>query len=468
MVKRILYLDPFSGISGDMFLASLLDLGLDLAHLKRELAKLGVGGYELKSSKTLRGVMAATHFEVIVSHDPAAHSHEPKPEPAHSHSHAHSHAHDHSHSHSPSHAHSHEPAHSHTHHENHGHGHDAHQHHDDHAHVHRPFKEIRKLIDAAALSPRVKAQSLRAFELLAEVEGRMHGQTAEDVQFHEVGGLDSIVDFVGVCIGLEALGVDEVCCGPLALGGDGALGGYVQCAHGKLPVPAFATLELAKGLPLRHAGVDKELTTPTGAALIQALVKPEHRGPLPNMQVERIGYGAGARNDPKIPIPNVLRAVLGTRASSETASAAAPATIVELQANLDDVSGETLGYAAEKLLAAGALDVFFVPVQMKKGRPGTLLTVLAAPDRQADLLNVLFRETTTFGVRYELKSRAVLERETVTVATAWGEVRVKLGRWQGAAVSAHPEFEDCRKLAERHGVPLRAVQDAARAAAAGL
>ncbi|MCZ7645609.1 MAG: nickel pincer cofactor biosynthesis protein LarC [Planctomycetota bacterium] len=443
MSKSCLYIDSFSGISGDMFIGALLELGLDFEHLKAELSKLKLEGYELKRAPVLRGVVAATKFDVLVHHDPAAHSH------AQHHEHGHGHAHDHAHRHGHSHDHEHEPG-------------EEPQPRNSQPHVHRPFKAIRKLIEESALSPRVKEGSLRAFTLLAEVEARMHGQAVDEVQFHEVGGIDSIVDFAGAMIGLEALGIDEVRCGPLALGGDGPQGGgYVSCAHGKLPVPAFATLELAKGLPLRRAGVDKELTTPTGAALVKALVKPEHFGPLPAMNVLKIGYGAGTRNDPAIPIPNVLRAVLGTPASVAAGSCEAD-TVVELQANLDDATGEVMGYAAERLFALGALDVFFTPIQMKKSRPGALLTALVPPEKQDAALELLFRETPTFGVRYETKRRAKLARETRTVTTPWGPVRVKVGTWRGETLSAHPEYEDCKRLAEAHGVPLREVIDTAK------
>lgn len=317
------------------------------------------------------------------------------------------------------------------------------------------------MIEASGLSAGVKARSIKAFELLAEAEGRMHGQPPEKVAFHEVGAVDSIVDFVGACIGLEALGISEVRCGPVALGGEG--GGYVDCAHGKLPVPAFATLELMKGLPVRACAVNKELTTPTGAALLKALVT--DFGPLPPMRIEKIGYGAGTRNDPHIPVPNVLRAVLGTLDTTAAGDDAEADTVVEIQANVDDAAPEVLGYLSEKLLAAGALDVFFTPVQMKKSRPGTLVTVLADAAHFDALAEALFRETPTFGLRYEQKQRRKLARETVNVETPWGAVRVKLGRWRGAFMSAHPEYEDCKALAEQNGVPLRQVIDAARAAA---
>ncbi|MBI3832654.1 MAG: nickel pincer cofactor biosynthesis protein LarC [Planctomycetes bacterium] len=486
MPKRILYLDPFSGISGDMLVGALLDLGLDLAKLQHELGKLNLRGYRLASKKVMRGAIAGTKFDVLpgeagrgpgdagrgtsgpsaaaqvpfghelkVPHRDASAYAGPRtkeetlytspgtkfggdeateptrisPPSGHAHGHEHAHAHDHGHE----------------------HGHDA-----SHGHAHTNFAQIRALIEASELSERVKAQSLRAFACLAEAEGRMHGMEAEQVGFHEAGAVDSIVDFVGACIGLELLGIDEVRSGPVALGGEG--GGYIACEHGRLPVPAFATLELMKGLPIRPCPVNKELTTPTGAALLKALVKPEHFGPLPPMNIERLGYGAGTRNDPAIAVPNLLRAALG---ELDEAGAYETDSVVEVQANIDDTTPEVLGYALERLMAAGALDAFCAPLQMKKSRPATLLTALAPQDKLGALLDVLFRETSTFGVRYETKMRAKLAREIERALTPWGEVHVKIGRRDGVVMSAHPEYEDCKALAEKHGVPLRHVIAAA-------
>lgn len=488
MPKRILYLDPFSGISGDMLVGALLDLGLDLAKLQHELGKLNLRGYRLASKKVMRGAIAGTKFDVLVdgeghgaaSEEPgtgglraipqvpfghelkvphreasayagprtdeetvyvapdsdsaadpafAETSISPGVKAASTHEHGHDHGHEHSHG------------------ENPGAG-----------HAQTTFAQIRDLIVMSGLSDRVKAGSLRAFELLAEAEGRMHGMAPEDVGFHEAGAVDSIVDFVGACIGLELLGIDEVRSGPVALGGEG--GGYIECEHGRLPAPAFATLELMKGLPIRSCAVNKELTTPTGAALLKALVKPRHFGPLPPMNIERLGYGAGTRDDPAIAVPNLLRAALG---ELDNAGAYENDSVVEVQASIDDTTPEILGYALEKLMAAGALDVFYAPIQMKKSRPATLLTVLAPPDKLGAMLDVLFRETSTFGVRYETKMRAKLAREVERALTPWGEVHVKIGRRDGMVVSAHPEYEDCKALAEKHGVPLRHVIAAALA-----
>ena len=299
----------------------------------------------------------------------------------------------------------------------------------------------------------------------------MHGKPADKVAFHEVGAVDSIIDFVGACIGLEALDIDEVWCGPVALGGEGE-GGYVKCAHGSLPVPAFATLELMKGLPIRPCGVAAELTTPTGAALVRTLAT--QFGPLPPINVQALGYGAGTRNDPHIPIPNILRVVVGTKEVSvsekeqSVASSQQPVannqtdTIIELRANIDDATPEELGCMAEQLMELGALDVFFTPIQMKKFRPATLLTVLIEPKLFDTVTNAIFHGSSTFGVRYEMKSRVKLARQMSKVATTYGEVRVKLGFWKGELVSIHPEYDDCRARATEKGVTLREVVDAAR------
>jgi pyridinium-3,5-bisthiocarboxylic acid mononucleotide nickel chelatase len=390
--SSILYLDPFAGIAGDMFIASLLDLGLDLAKLHHELSKLPVKGYSLSSKRVMRGAMSAVHFNVEI---------------------------------------------------------DAAQ------QAYRDYAAIKALIGDSALSDRVKRDSLAAFQKLAEAEARIHGMPIEKVHFHEVGAVDSIVDMVGACVGLEIFGIDELWCGPVALGS----GGYVQCDHGTMPVPAPATLEIMKGLPIRETKIEKELTTPTGAALVAALAK---FGPMPSMTVEKIGYGAGTRE--KQAIPNVLRAVKGSLQKSGAGDATSD-TILEIRANIDDSTPETLGHVADKLLAIGALDVFFAPIQMKKFRPATQLSVLAEPHLLDTVAQILFKEASTFGLRYSEQSRLKLTRRSETFETPYGSVRVKIGIWQGETVSLHPEYDDCRQRADEKGVALKDVTDAARAAA---
>jgi len=436
--SKILYLDPFSGIAGDMFLGALLDLGLDLARLHQELARLKLEGYGIRAERVMRGPISATRFEVTGAtpagdHAPVGRAAgSPYAEHTHSRTHAQNYA---------------------------GTAVWAGQR---GAHAHRCCADILELISASGLSARVKASSTSVFTKLAEAEGKVHNRPPKEIAFHEVGALDSIVDIVGACIGLELLGVEEVWCGPVALGS-----GTVKCAHGLLPVPAPATLELMRGVPLRHTPIEEELTTPTGAALLAALATRFEAAP--EMTVEAIGYGAGSRSAQAM--PNVLRALLGTPGSTGVSPVthgqhahATADTVLEIRTNLDDVSPETLGYVAEKLLALGALDVFFTPIQMKKSRPATMLTVLAEPSQLDAVAAVLFRECGTFGLRFSQQSRLKLARRIVPVTTEYGLVRVKVGEWQGEVVSIHPEADDCRARAEEKGVALRAVTDAARAA----
>ncbi len=414
--KTVLYLDPFSGIAGDMLVGALLDLGVDLARLHHELGKLKLSGYRLSARRVMRGALSATKFDVEIDGAlEAAHDHPGTPQ---------------------------------------GHGPASENGPHTHVHPHRTFAGIKRIIEDSGLSSRVKSDSLRVFTKLAETEGRVHDIPLERVSFHEVGALDSIVDIVGACAALELLGVDAIWCGPVALGS-----GYVQCAHGLLPVPAPATLELMKGIPLRPSPVEKELTTPTGAALLAGLCS--KYGPLGGLNVQKIGYGAGSREQQAV--PNVLRVALGTAAGPAEEDSSSD-TIVEIQTNLDDTSPEVLGYLAETLLARGALDVFHTPVQMKKSRPGTLLTVLAEPRELDAVADFLFRESSTFGLRYQTLSRLKLARRMENVETPYGPVRVKVGTWRGRTASVHPEFEDCRARAAERGVPLKDVMEAARSA----
>lgn len=428
---RILYLDPFSGVSGDMWVGALLDLGLDFARLTHEIGKLGLAGYQLSTRRVFRGAMSALKFDVAIDGElqkefdatpGAANAHEH----SHSHDHADSHSHDHSHSHS-------------------------HDHNAEGRAIRRTFRQIKTLIESSTLSARVKQGTIAAFQKLAEAEGRIHNQPPDDVSFHEVGALDSIIDFVAVNAGLELLGIDEVWCGPLALG----RGGFVQCDHGLIPIPAPATLDLVKNVPLRDTPVEKELTTPTGAALVAALAT-KFCGQS-EITIEKLGYGAGSRE--KQAVPNVLRAMIGS-----PASAASPEqdTIIELRANIDDATPEALGYLMEQLLEAGALDVSYTPIQMKKNRPASLLTVLIEPALLEKISALILTESSTFGVRYEQLLRRKLAREIVSVETAFGLVRVKIGRMNEKVVAIHPEYEDCKKLAREKGVALGAVIDSAR------
>ena len=488
-----LYLDIFSGISGDMFLGAALDLGVDFPRLEAELGKLGLDGYHLHQKRGEKSGISGVKFDVHLEHDghshgdhghhhhdheEADHSHghaESAAQPigfkkaqAHSHEHGHSHSHTHegghTHSHSHSHDHDHDCGHDHGHsHDNHAHGH-GHHHEDDHHHHGRNFADIRAMIQGSTLSPWVKEKAVAVFHRVALAEGKVHGKPPEEVHFHEVGAVDSIVDIVGACIALELLGKPRVLAAPVVEGT-----GWVNCAHGRFPVPTTATLEIlgARGIALTQCEEPHELVTPTGAALLAEFV--EHFGPMTGLVARKIGYGLGTRDNKTR--PNVLRAVLG-----ETTSNPQPTTHVQsldwetdrvavLETNIDDQNPELLAHAAERLLAVGALDVFQVPVQMKKGRAGVLLTVLCAEAEADRFTEQVLRETSAFGVRRSVTERRKLRREFREVATEFGPVTVKLGLLNGQVLHVAPEFESCRKLAEAKGIATQAVFSAASAAA---
>ena len=428
---QTLFLEPFSGISGDMCLGALLDLGVDAVVLQRELAKLGVAGWHLHAVRRTRSGLSGIWANVHLDHG-------------------------HEHSHGAGHTHEHEHPGDHTH--GHGHAHDhAHEHEE-----HRDFTAIRTLINASPLNAWVKERAIAVFARIAEAEGKIHGLPPEEVHFHEVGAVDSIVDIVGGCLALDLLGRPRVSSSLVVEGC-----GTVHCAHGLLPVPAPATLEIlrARGIPFTQCDEPHELVTPTGAALLAEFA--EEFGPLRDAVVQRVGYGLGTRENRTR--PNVLRASLCQPASAEPAEHDWQSdTIAVLETNLDDVSGEVLGQFVPKALAAGALDVFHTPIQMKKNRPGVLLTVLCAPANADRFTEMLLRETSSFGVRRTAAERRKLHREFTLVSTAFGDISVKLGLLNGRVVQAAPEFEPCRQLADQHGVPVRVVIEAAlRALPAG-
>jgi uncharacterized protein (TIGR00299 family) protein len=318
--------------------------------------------------------------------------------------------------------------------------------------AHHGLDDILRILDRGGLAPRVREQAAKVFRRLAEAEARVHGRpSVAEAHFHEVGAMDAVVDVVGACVGFAHLGIEQVRFSTLATGH-----GKVRCAHGWLPVPAPATAALLEGVPVEDGGVDRELLTPTGAAVLTTLGA--HGAGAPAMTLEAVGCGAGTRElDGR---PNLLRVRIGT-----AAAAAGEADVVRvLETNLDDMSPEHTAYATEKLMAAGARDVFVTPVQMKKGRPGLLLTVIAAEDRADALTDILFEQTTTFGVRGYRAERRVLARETHTVDTSFGPIRVKTARSGDRLVRVAPEYEDCRAAAEKAGVALESVYEAARAA----
>jgi len=389
---KIAYLDCSSGISGDMFLAVLLDAGLESEALLNELRKLPLAGYEFKSAGVLRGGLTGTRVEVAVS--------EPQPE--------------------------------------------------------RRLREIQQLLEGSALTAVVKAEALKMFGRLAEVEGRLHGKPATEVHFHEVGAVDAILDIVGACVGLGLLGVDELVCSPLNVGG-----GRVETAHGTLPVPAPATAELLKGTPVYSSGVEGELVTPTGAVIVTTLAS--SFGPMPPIKVARIGYGAGSRDYPGH--PNMARLFVGERSEiAEPRAFNLGEVVTVIEANVDDMSPQIYGYVVERALAAGALDIACSSIQMKKNRPGLEISILCAPERAEALAQLLFEETTTIGLRVHQAARLVLEREMASVETPYGTVRVKVARRHGTVVNVAPEYDDCRRLASEKSVPLKEVIMAAQLA----
>jgi pyridinium-3,5-bisthiocarboxylic acid mononucleotide nickel chelatase len=551
---KTLYLDIFSGISGDMFIGAMIDLGVDPRKLGAELEKLGLDEFHLHVSRQERGAISGTKFDVHLKHE-HEHMHE------HSHvgeTHSHEHAHHHSHEHD---GHDHDHSHDHGGHHDHlagaahgphggplietsagrvelsvfetnvpprfrlyffdEHGHEAklpkddsvtietvrdekkrqvfkfkkrqnfleataelpephefaavlklkrgtkmekhetafvedhHHHHDGDDHEHgRTFADIRQLIQRSKLSPWVKEKAVAVFHRVAVAEGKIHGHPAEDVHFHEVGAVDSIVDIVGACIALEML--DK----PRVLAANPVEGtGTIRCAHGTFPIPAPATFEILRErrVTLQQCDEPGELITPTGAAILAEFV--ESFGRMPALAMGKIGYGLGARQNKTR--PNVLRAVLGAAQKQTSANDWESDTVAVLETNLDDINAEVLGAFVERAFAAGALDVFHVPVQMKKNRPGVLLTVLCAEQDADRFAELMLCETTAFGVRRTTAERRKLKREVISVKTKFGDVAVKLGRLNKGVIQASPEFESCRELAERNGVSLRTVYTAA-------
>jgi uncharacterized protein (TIGR00299 family) protein len=391
---KLAYFDCFSGISGDMTLGALVDAGCPVEHLREELSGLRVPGWELTAEKVWKNGMAATYVKVVTEDQSK----------------------------------------------------------------HRSLGAILEILQKSKLAPTVRERAAAIFQKLGEAEARVHDVPIEKIHFHEVGAVDAIVDIVGACIGFQALGIEKFACSALNVGG-----GTAKMAHGILPVPAPATANLLQGKPTYSNGVQKELVTPTGAAIVATLC--DSFGPQPPMSVSAIGYGAGTADLEGQ--PNVVRIMVGEEVrvgKSETKGAQAEACgtgfdeeIAVIEANLDDMNPQIYGYFLDKGLAAGALDVYTTPVQMKKNRPGTLLTVLCKPQDTNSLMTLIFAETTTFGARTYRAQRRVLPREWVSVATDFGDVRMKVSRVNGRILHVAPEFEDCRRLAAEKDVPLQRV-----------
>ncbi|MCA9201617.1 MAG: nickel pincer cofactor biosynthesis protein LarC [Planctomycetales bacterium] len=386
---KIAYFDCISGISGDMTLGALADVGVPLDQIQQAIDSLGLPSCRLASTEVKKNGFRAT--KVSVEHEPE--------------------------------------------------------------HAHRHLHHITDMIDASQLTPAQKELAKRIFTRLGEAEAKVHGSTLRKVHFHEVGAVDSIADIVGAAVGLDLLGVDRIYCSPVPTGH-----GFVKIAHGRVSIPAPATAELLRGIPLAAAEAEAELTTPTGAAIVATVV--DQFGPLPSMKIDNIGYGAGDRDLPNQ--PNILRLLIGEATDDRGAD-----QVWVLETNLDDVTGELIGHCTTLLFDAGALDVYTTAIQMKKNRPGVKLTVLCQADRLAKLERIIFRETATLGIRRWLASRHKLERRPHTVETTWGAVEGKLALLGDDSVSFSPEFESCRRIAEQHQVPLKDVYEAARSAFSG-
>jgi len=433
---RIGYLECFSGISGDMMLGALVDAGVPFSLLEETAVALGVGA-RLEMRKTVQGGLTGTKVDVVTSDDESGRaraSGDRANRSGGSHDdHGH---HDHSHEGHSQQAHSHAPPAASS-------GHD-------HPH-HRSLSTILGIIRTAPLSDPVKENACRAFQLLGEAEATIHSIDIDKVHFHEVGAVDTIVDIVCAAAGCAALNVGRWLASPLNVGS-----GTVQCAHGTLPVPAPATLALLGDAPIYSAGPPMERVTPTGAALLRML--DVQYGPIPAMRVSASGYGAGGRDTPGQ--PNLVRLLVGEESATDIG--AEPIAVIETV--IDDSSPQLVAYVSDVLLEAGAWDVYRAAVQMKKGRTGVQLTVLCHPDRVADMRDLLFRETTTIGLHWRVENKSSLAREFVEVQTQWGPVRIKIARWHsGRIANAAPEFEDCRRLAAAHSVPLKRVtQEAMR------
>jgi len=429
---RILYFDCFSGISGDMTIGALLDLGIDRGLFLHELSKLGLEGYRIEiTDKTVNGIKG-TDVNVVLEDSAAEHEHGYERQHEHEHGYGSTTDHNHDHNH-----HNHEQNHSH----DHGHNYD-HEHVHVHSHGERGLAEIEQILDNSSLSDKVKAFSKKVFREIAAAEAKVHNKPIDEVHFHEVGAIDSIVDIAGTAICLELLGVEKVYCSELH---DGK--GFIECRHGLIPVPVPAVMEMlaGSGIPLVPEDVETELVTPTGMGLIKTLAS--GFGARPAMTVLKTGYGFGKRYTGKF---NALRVILGETLEKHPESSD---EVAVLETNIDDTTPEILGYTISRLMEAGALDAFFTPVFMKKNRPAYMLSVIATPEKEEQLVEIILKETTTLGIRRSCMKRYCMSREIVSVNTQYGTANVKIAA-MGTIRKASPEYEDCRKIAEKAGIPL--------------
>ncbi len=446
-----LHLDCASGAAGDMTLGALIDAGVPVEIIRAALDRVGIGGWRLSANVVVKRGMRAVDVKVDISSGPDhAHDHDHAHAHDHAHGHDHAHAHDHAHGHH-AHAHDHDHAHAHDHDHDHAHDHDH-----DHG-SHRAYRDIRQMILAADLDAGVVARALDIFDRVARAEARMHQQSVDDVVFHEVGAIDSIVDIVGTAAALAWLAPASVSAVSVAMGH-----GNLTCAHGILPVPAPAALEILReaGGVIEDGGLPRELCTPTGAAILASAVT--HWAPMPRLIPLAVGYGAGDASLPDR--ANVLRVTIGRPAPGAGTEAAPDGDLWRIEANIDDMSAELCEHAAEAAFAAGAVDVWWTPILMKKGRPALLLAALAPEAARDAVTAVMLRETTTIGVRFDRVARRVLAREIRHVDTRFGRLPIKIARLDGDIVNAAPEYEDCRAAARAAGVPLKQVFSEAMAA----
>ncbi|MCX7710103.1 MAG: nickel pincer cofactor biosynthesis protein LarC [Clostridia bacterium] len=433
---KVLYFDCFSGISGDMTLGALIDLGIDKELVKSELDKLNLAGYDIVIDKKIVNGITGTDVHVILHQDldqlkSEQHRHEHEDHDDHHHHHGHHH------------------------HEHPDHEHQNHRHHHQHDHHARNLMDIEALIDASDLKQSVKNFSKQVFREIAKAEAKVHHKAIHEVHFHEVGAVDSIVDIVGTAICLEILGVEKVYSSPLH---DGK--GFIKCQHGIIPVPVPAVMEMLSDskIPLITEEVNTELVTPTGMGIIKCLAS--EFGNMPAVTIDKVGYGMGKRNTGRF---NALRVVMGSLMEDNDALE----EITVLETNIDDMSPEILGFTMENLFEAGALDVFYTPIYMKKNRPAVMMTVLAKKTEEEKLIDIILRQTTSLGIRRSTKKRYCMNREIVKVKTEYGEVSIKIASRDGFKKFS-PEYEDCREIAKKTGVELDKVYKAAYESAKGL
>lgn len=381
------YFDCFSGVSGDMILGALIDAGLDIRELESDLRRLKISGYKIRTERTDRKGISGTKFSVDVIE----------------------------------------------------------------RNVHRSLKDIIKIVEQSNLDDDIKKLSRKTFEELAIIEAKIHHKNVEEIHFHEIGGLDFIIDVIGSMIGIKKLGLEAVYSSKIHVGT-----GFIKCQHGVLPAPAPATVELLKGIPIYSKGIETELTTPTGIVILKTISKGFEN--MPEMKVEKIGYGAGSK---QLQIPNLLRVYIGETKDAQYEEDNA----ILIETNIDDMAPELFDYVFETLLEKGCLDVFMTPIFMKKNRPATTLSVLTTPDRLDEILSTVFTETTTLGVRIQRVERKKLSKEIVPIKTRFGQIKVKIGRIGDKIKNITPEYENCKEIAAKQGIPLKDVYDEAKEAA---